>query len=80
MFNFECIVLFVMYYDISEVLTGDLLMFIKYFNFEIVKEYKKIEVVVEWCLLDMFLEELCDDFCLFFIFNMVDFDESVIVK
>lgn len=45
--NFECIVILVMFYDVFEVLIGDLLILVKYFNLVIKDEYKKIEKIVE---------------------------------
>lgn len=45
--NVECIVLLVMYYDVLEVLIGDFFILVKYFNLQIVQEYKVIEKIVQ---------------------------------
>ncbi|NTS77932.1 5'-deoxynucleotidase [Catenovulum sp. SM1970] len=47
-----------LYHDASEVLTGDLPSPVKYFNPNIAKEYKKIEVIAEQKLVDMLPERL----------------------
>lgn len=51
-----------LYHDSSEVLTGDLPTPVKYFNLEIAREYKKIELAAEQRLLGMLPPELIDDF------------------
>jgi 5'-deoxynucleotidase len=42
-----------LFHDTTEVLTGDLPTPVKYFNEEIIREYKKIELAAEGKLLDM---------------------------
>ena len=51
-----------LYHDSSEVLTGDLPTPVKYFNPEIAREYKKIELAAEQRLLGMLPPELVEDF------------------
>ena len=51
-----------LYHDSSEVLTGDLPTPVKYFNPEIAREYKKIELAAEQRLLAMLPPELIEDF------------------
>lgn len=51
-----------LYHDSSEVLTGDLPTPVKYFNPEIAREYKKIELAAEQRLLGMLPAELVEDF------------------
>ncbi|MGL5091064.1 MAG: 5'-deoxynucleotidase [Aeromonas sobria] len=51
-----------LYHDSSEVLTGDLPTLVKYFNPEIAREYKKIELAAEQRLLGMLPPELIEDF------------------
>ncbi|MGL4715576.1 MAG: 5'-deoxynucleotidase, partial [Aeromonas sp.] len=51
-----------LYHDSSEVLTGDLPTPVKYFNPEIAREYKKIELAAEQRLLAMLPAELVEDF------------------
>ncbi|TNI80553.1 5'-deoxynucleotidase [Aeromonas sobria] len=51
-----------LYHDSSEVLTGDLPTPVKYFNPEIAREYKKIELAAEQRLLGMLPPELIEDF------------------
>ncbi|MGL5596521.1 MAG: 5'-deoxynucleotidase [Aeromonas sp.] len=51
-----------LYHDSSEVLTGDLPTPVKYFNSEIAREYKKIELAAEQRLLAMLPAELMEDF------------------
>lgn len=51
-----------LYHDSSEVLTGDLPTPVKYFNPEIAREYKKIELAAEQRLLAMLPPELVEDF------------------
>ena len=51
-----------LYHDSSEVLTGDLPTPVKYFNPEIAREYKKIELAAEQRLLAMLPSELIEDF------------------
>ncbi len=50
------------YHEASEVITGDLATPIKYFNKEIKKAYKEIEVVANTKLLDMLPEEIKDEY------------------
>jgi 5'-deoxynucleotidase len=51
-----------LYHDSSEVLTGDLPTPVKYFNPQIAKEYKKIELAAEQRLLALLPPELVEDF------------------
>ena len=50
------------YHEASEVITGDLATPIKYFNKEIKKAYKEIEVVANNKLLNMLPDELKDEY------------------
>lgn len=78
--NPERIALLAMYHDSSEVLTGDLPTPVKYFNPDIVKEYKKIEAVAEQRLLAMLPEELQADFRPFLVTEAAHPEDAAIVK
>ncbi|MFA0610365.1 5'-deoxynucleotidase [Vibrio sp. 10N.222.49.B4] len=78
--NPEHIALLGMYHDTSEVLTGDLPTPVKYYNPDIVQEYKKIEAAAEQRLLSMLPEEFRDDLSPFLISGTANKEEQSIVK
>ncbi|MEY0333672.1 5'-deoxynucleotidase [Providencia rettgeri] len=78
--NAEKIVLYAMYHDASEVITGDLPTPIKYHNQQIAHEYKKIEKFAQQKLLDMLPEELQEDFKALLIEDIQSEEEHFIVK
>ena len=56
------LVMLAMYHDCSEILTGDMPTPIKYYNPEIKEAYKKVEIVANQKLLEMFPEDLRPDY------------------
>ena len=67
-----------LYHDASEILTGDMLTPIKYFNPGIQKAYKEVEAVAEQKLVDMLPEELRGAYG--HILSVVDEDIEKLVK
>lgn len=61
-YNPEQIAVMAMFHDASEVLTGDLPTPIKYYNENIAREYKKIELAAEQRLISYLPEELQDEY------------------
>ncbi|MCG7495830.1 5'-deoxynucleotidase [Vibrio sp. Of7-15] len=78
--NPERIALLGMFHDTSEVLTGDLPTPIKYFNPDIAKEYKKIELAAEKKLLSMLPEEFQDDYQCLLVSEKIAPEDQAIVK
>lgn len=78
--NPERIALLGMFHDTSEVLTGDLPTPIKYFNPDIAKEYKKIELAAEKKLLSMLPEEFQDDYQHLLVSEKIAPEDQAIVK
>lgn len=78
--NPERIALLAMYHDCSEVITGDLPTPIKYYNANIAKEYKKIELAAEHKLLSMLPEELRQDFAPFLLSESIASEDALVVK
>ena len=68
----ERLVMLAMYHDCSEILTGDMPTPIKYYNPEIKKAYKKVEVVANEKLLEMLPEDLRGDYRPLFIHENED--------
>lgn len=60
--NPEHVMALAVYHETSEVITGDLVTPIKYFNPEITQAYKKIEKVADEKMLEMLPEELREDY------------------
>ena len=60
--NAERAALIAMYHDATEVITGDMPTPVKYYNFEIIESYKKVEKIAGEKLVSMLPLELQDDF------------------
>lgn len=78
--NFDCIVIMVIFYDVLEVFIGDFFILVKYFNFVIKEEYKKIEKIVENKLIEMVLEVFWEDYVVFIDYYYYSEEEVFIVK
>ncbi len=61
-YNTEKLVLFALYHDVSEILTGDLPTPVKYYNEDIKTAYKKIEEKAEEKILSLLSQEYRVDF------------------
>ena len=61
-YNVERLVLFALYHDMSEILTGDLPTPVKYYNEDIKSAYKKIEQKAEEKILSLLRDDLKADF------------------
>lgn len=69
-----------LFHDSSEVLTGDLPTPVKYFNEEIVREYKKIELAAEEKLLSMVPEAMRAAYEPLLITPKIDLEYKTLVK
>ena len=61
-YNVEKLVLFALYHDVSEILTGDLPTPVKYYNEDIKTAYKKIEQKAEEKILSLLRDDFKSDF------------------
>lgn len=61
-YNVEKLVLFALYHDVSEILTGDLPTPVKYYNEDIKTAYKKIEQKAEEKILSLLRDDFREDF------------------
>lgn len=61
-YNTEKLVLFALYHDVSEILTGDLPTPVKYYNNDIKNAYKKIEKKAEEKIFSLLREDFCSEF------------------
>ena len=61
-YSVERLVLFALYHDVSEILTGDLPTPVKYYNEDIKNAYKKIEEKAEDKILSLLGDEYREDF------------------
>lgn len=61
-YDTEKLVLFAIYHDVSEILTGDLPTPVKYYNNDIKTAYKKIEEKAEEKILSLLREDFREDF------------------
>lgn len=69
-----------LFHDASEVFTGDLPTPIKYYNPNIAREYKKIELEAEKRLLNSLPDELQDIYAPLVVSNQIDKKNYIIVK
>ena len=76
-YNVEKMVMFALYHDVSEILTGDLPTPIKYYNNDIKKAYKDIEKIAEDKLFSLLRKDFREDFSDFLSLSR---DEEKIVK
>lgn len=61
-YNVEKLVLFALYHDVSEILTGDLPTPVKYYNADIKNAYKKIEQKAENKIFSLLRDDFKSDF------------------
>lgn len=79
-YDAEHIAVMAMFHDCSEVLTGDLPTPIKYYNEDIAREYKKIELAAEKRLVSYLPPELQDEYKPFIDSEEIDKNDYKIVK